>query len=496
MAQGKVDRMMAARVLTTVASAMIALAGCRAVHEARVTQKIVAPVADGAAVSTNRVDLRSCVDASAVRVSTLCEFALTNRPSMVESFLALEDARLTMRQLAADAPLVSGTPWNALHATASAGRSAASRSAKFDDLREKTYGDASGALSLELLVWDFGRHDAEVRAQAENVLAAELDCIRSSYAVIEEVSEGCFSLLENDALFEVALTNEFEYAEHLRQAENRLKAGEARKLDVTRARLDLATARENTVAASNAVASAEAKFMCAIGVDAAHGDRRDVFGDFRSGVTACYRAYPDTDFDVAEAFEIGRTNAPSVRLARAKLKAANARVDAAVADLAPSVSASVSLDWTDPLWLWRWGVNGVQSIFTGGRKTAALERATVALSAAAAAVERAEHELSLAIELAVSERDNAREALATAVTSVQRARENLDTVREQYLVGDVGSIEYTDAVSDYSKALGNRVTAFYRGQVAEARLYALTGRVPTFREERVFGSQAKREATK
>jgi outer membrane protein TolC len=38
-----------------------------------------------------------------------------------------------------------------------------------------------------------------------------------------------------------------------------------------------------------------------------------------------------------------------MRLSRARLRASSAEVDYAIADLMPSVRASVSLDWTNPL---------------------------------------------------------------------------------------------------------------------------------------------------
>ena len=83
----------------------------------------------------------------------------------------------------------------------------------------------------------------------------------------------------------------------------------------------------------------------------------------------------------------------------------------------------------------------------------------------------------------MAERDNAEEALSTARASVQRGRENLETVREQYQVGDVSRVDYTDAAADYTEALGDRVRAFYRGQIAEAKLFRLAGRMPKYSEE-------------
>jgi len=472
-----------------IASAAIAMSGCIAVHEARVTQRELAPAGLEAAapVSAGKLDLRG------LSLEGLVMFALTNRPSVASAELAVEDARLALKAIAADAPVLSGSPLNAFHLSASVGYNASSPTARRPDrLSSRTRGSAAEALSLDLLIWDFGRYDARARAQSERVVASELALLQAGYSVLDEVCTAYFGVLEKDALLAVAQSNECEYAEHLQQAEDMLAAGEAKNLDVLRARLDLATAMEVTVAAANDVVTAGARLLSALGVDASRGTREDVMAPLPRPMAMRRRAFPDTEEDVGAAFAFARTNAPTVKIARAKLRAASADVDYAIADMLPEVRMSASLDWTNPLWYWRWGASGVQSLLTGGRRTAAVERATVAMRAAACELDEVEQELSLSIELAVAERDNARSALGTAEVSVQRARENLHTVREQFALGEAGRVEYAEAVSAHASALGARVKAFYRGQVAEARLLAIEGRVPVF-EEKTISREPKKK---
>jgi outer membrane protein TolC len=194
------------------------------------------------------------------------------------------------------------------------------------------------------------------------------------------------------------------------------------------------------------------------------------------------RAFNDTEFDGQEAYKTALTNSPSIQISRAKFRAANSDVDRSVADLYPTLTASVSLNWADPLWYWNWGVNAVQSLFTGFRKTTAVDRAVVALKSAASQVDEADQTLFMNLSTAIAERDTAKQALSTAETSVREAAENLDTVRRQYDLGDVSSVEYTKAVSDYVDALGNVVRAFYRGQSAEVDLITVMGVFPIFNE--------------
>lgn len=458
-------------------AAAVLVAGCVSFVEVRELQREAAvrssdggdASARGGRLALAGTDLRGLVD-----------FALTNRPSMAAAVLAVDDARLALKEIAADAPLLSTTPWMAPEVSASGGYSAASVSSKFDELESRTDGRAAGALSLDVLIWDFGRNSARKDAQAERVVAAELACAVEGFAIFDEVASAYFTVLEKDTLLEVALTNELEYVEHLSRAEEEFKAGVSKQLDVLRARLDVATSREMTVAASNEVVTAGAELMRALGVELSRGGRDDVLARDTGSLERLVAAFPVTTYDAAEAFAIARTNAPAMRVKRAELRSASAQVDFAMADLYPSVSASVSLDWTDPLWLWRWGVSGAQSLFTGWKKTTAVDRAVVAMMRADAALAEAEQALSASVALAVAERDNAQKAFATARESVAAAKENLDLVRRRFDLGEASAVDFTDAVADYVTALGGSVTAYYRGQRAEAKLFEVLGRDPVY----------------
>lgn len=453
------------------------IAGCCTVKNAREAQaKFASKGTDREAAEWTA----PVVDLKGAPLRALVEFALTNRPSMVSAAIDVKDARLALKQIAADAPIASSTPWNAADLSVAGGYSESSPQAKLDDLGHTRRGKATGGLSLDLLVYDFGRNAAQARAQAERVIASEMTLVKQGYAVFNEVSERYFTLLRNEALFEVACTNELECVEHLQQAEDMMEQGEAKEVDVLRARLDLAKARQGTVSASNDVITAGADLMAAMGVDAATGSAADVVGTHIGGLARVLRALPTSTEDAKGTFDFASTNSPAMKIARAKLRAASADVDYAVANLMPSVSASVSLKWTDPLWYWNWGVDAVQSLFTGFRKTTAVDRAVLALESAAAAVDHEEQQLSYEISLAIAERDNAAEALRTAQTSVKEARENLETIKTQYELGEASRVDYTDAISNLSSAYGDRIKAYYRGQAAEAQLFQLIGNDPVY----------------
>ncbi len=447
----------------------LAAAGCSAVRSARDAQEAaVQKSRDGRAVPSVAMQdvgrlssLPSCV-----------AFALTNRPSVVSARLSVDDARLQLKQIAAGAPVVSATPWNALGLSASAGWSETSGELHARDLDGHTDGSPSAALSLEALLYDFGRNAAEARAQAERVIAAEQALIDEGYAVFKDVADATFACREKALLLDAAETNELSFLSRLQRVESQRSEGEAKSLDVLRARLDHARAREDLVAASNALRTAFSEFRHALGIPAA-----ETYADER-----LRRALPRERlrFTAEDPVWLARTNAPSMRIARARLRAASADVDRAVADLYPTLTASASLSWADPLWVLSWGGRAAQSLFQGFRKTAAVDLATVALRQAEAEVDAVEQDLVRSLEQALATRGDALEAERAARDSLAAALENLEVVLGQSKIGEADRVELADAVNAVAEARAGIASAVCREQKAQAALFVLTGTQPVY----------------
>src|SRR5574344_1581520 len=110
-------------------------------------------------------------------------------------------------------------------------------------------GSSSAELTLDYVVYDFGRIRANEHEAYENLVAALHDLRVAELTVGYEVRSAYYTLLMDDALLEVARTNEWQYAEHLRQSEKQFKEGVVKKLDVTQARMNLSNARLSTISA-------------------------------------------------------------------------------------------------------------------------------------------------------------------------------------------------------------------------------------------------------
>lgn len=469
--------MMKCRYFILAVLALLCL-GCETIKDAESAKELLVDKASGkeAEISNDKVNLVG------LSLEELVEFAMTNRETLVSAELKVKDSHLAIKQLRADAPLISPTPWTTPKVNASLNYGESSEQKQLDHIFNTSFerGKLAGAISVDLLVYDFGRYDAKYKSAAENVLAAELALQDARYDVFEEVASAYFSLLEARSLLVVAETAAMQYALHLDQAREKYEQGEAKKIDVTKAALDLSEARDDVVAAENAVETSGAELVTALGLAADQATWKEVLSDEKREVDSRLSAFKPTDKTAVECFDLGCTNYPAMQIARARLRSAMNEVDYTVADLKPSLSLTSSLNFSDPYWWWKWGVGATQNLFSGFRKTTAVDRAVIAMETAATEVDRTEHQLSLAVSLAVAERDNAKVAYATSEESVINSKAFLDLAEQQYQVGDISRVDFQDSVVDYAKALSTRVKAFYRGQKAEAKLFRLIGEKPTF----------------
>ena len=453
------------KIVLCAGTALVLACGCDTIKRARLAQARVAEDASSTPKG-GRVDLRG------LRLVDYVAWAMNHRPSIEAAHLAVSNAVLELARVTSD---------RELQANLSSGfsQSTANRTSHFSGHQDR--GKFTSDVSFDLLIYDFGRVDARERQARANLVAAQRDLADEEFAVFNDVAQAYFTLRQNDALLEVARTNEYQYAEHLRQAESLLKEGEVKKLDVLKARVDLSDARLAAINASNDVVTAGAEFIRALGLSAERASRADVMDVAKQALEFSQRDLQPTTYGTEAALDLARTNAPSLMVLRAKLHAASAEVDYAIADLFPTLSFSGAVSFADPAWNWSWGFKAVQSLIDGYRKRTFVDEAVVAMELARVALAEAEQNLSRDLAVAAAVRDNARESLATARVEVQQAKENLDTVVAQYRLGDASRIDFTDAASGYARALGARAKAFYAGELAEAKLIRLTGHAPVLK---------------
>lgn len=454
---------------SSVFLAAAVLAGCAVVDRARRTQEEVAPRASETAW-TNNVPVS--VSFSGCALSDYVDAAFVTRPAVRSAELAVSNAVVEIALLLGEAPGVAAF-------TTSAGydRSTLNKGVSFSSHSD---GDPFGKISVDVLICDFGRYDAKERAAREKLLAAQQELRGMRLQVFREVAKTYFALLRRDALVAAAQMKVEQYRAHLEQAELLYANSENKKLDVLRARLDLATARVDLLSASNDVLTAEAEFKSALGLEPGAATRQMLLPPASNALEKAEAELDVSTFDGAEGLARARAGAPQLLAARAKLRAASADVDAAVADLWPKLSFGTALSAAGKTWNWSWAATVLDTFSTARTKTVTVEKTALALRSAEADLAIAENELGMEIAVALANRDTAQGTYRAACVKVDQARENLDAANAQYAEGDLSRVDFKDAVADYAQALGERTDAFYAGQTAESELMYLTGTPPVY----------------
>lgn len=427
--------------------------GCATVRQARETQRGTHPLPGEQTLSAAASGLTA---GTVLTLDEAIRLALTNSAAVLEARAAVETSETQLRQARADYfPSIN----------ASAGYT-----------RAKDYGPVGGpatdhygtGLSLSEDFFSFGRTAAavhEARAKRDAALA-RLHAAEAT-AVFAVRADYC-DLFRAQELLAVDEESVRQFQSHLDQVRAMAELGTRIRYDVTKAEVDLGTARLTALVARNTWLAARA----ALGRDLGLAE------DLPAAIAA-----PPTDRLPVEGREAivarARARNPDLSALRHLVDAASAAIDAAIADLRPDLSFGASYSWGGGDWPlgrgWSLGPSLGWSLFNGWRRTAAVEAAAAGLRSARASVADREQLLYQTIVTALAQLDTARQRLELARLLVQQARENLNLVSERYKLGLATSVELTDAEVAVVQTRSQQVQAQYDAWVAIATVRRNTG---------------------
>lgn len=412
------------------------LSGCATVREARRAQE------NDTERTVRWAETPFAARTDALGMEELADWARTNAPAVVQARLDVESAQIALRDIrSAFIPRVDG----------SIAYTYASQNV--DPHHTEWDGDGAwgGNLSLNWLLYDFGRTSAATRQAVAALAAADRAARTAENEAAYAVRAACFSLNRASEMLRVAVDATAAYRQHRDQTRDRFEAGAAMSYDVSKAEVDYANAMLDEIAASNAVENARASLNLALGLA-----ENPVYalGD------CSFASYAN---DVDELFCAARTNAPALASLRASAEAAKNYVDWTICDLYPDLSFSLTFDAkgdSSPL-LWNYAAvpRAAQTLFSAGAKNRQIEEAVVRLRAARSRLAAAEQQLYNGLLSATLAADRARRSLEVAELAERAARENFDVVSSRYDVGKASVLERTDAQVALTRAEASVVAA-------------------------------------
>ena len=144
-------------------------------------QADVAQAADDAKANSKEV---THVDLRGLRLVDYVAWAMNHRPSIEAAHLAVTNAALELSRVTSDRELQ-------LNLSSGFSQSTANRSPHFSWHQDR--GKFTSDVSLDLLIYDFGRIDARERQARENLVAAQRNLADAEFAVFNDVAKSYFT---------------------------------------------------------------------------------------------------------------------------------------------------------------------------------------------------------------------------------------------------------------------------------------------------------------
>jgi outer membrane protein len=325
----------------------------------------------------------------------------------------------------------------------------------------------SASIVVTQPIWDFGRTLRQVRSARLAEEAAGFDVAAVGGDVELQVRSAYYGALAAEELVAVADDAVQQMEKHVAQAQALLEVGRRTRFDVTRAQVDLASARIARIQAESGLAAARAGLAAAIGEDV--------------GQAALVRPADLPDEPVATEAAVTAALAQRAELSALRQRVSSQReaVAAAASAFYPVVSATGQLQWkgTDfPISRsWQVGVTVSLPFLSGGADAARVREQAAALAQARSALDSATLQVKAEAEQATLAVGDARARRQASETLLAQARENLEMAEGRYASGVGNIIELADAQAALTAARGQHVRASYDLATARARLAKATG---------------------
>lgn len=330
------------------------------------------------------------------------------------------------------------------------------------------YGKYSTNIALEQSVYDWGRRNLAVSGAKIETAAAELDYQTKRDEIIANVKESYYGLNKSIQENEIARTRYDNYEKRLEWANAYYSAGTKAKIEVTKARSDLASSKLTLVKTMSSISQYKASLAEAMGMPMLSiNNIADELG------------YTDWSIALTEALARAKQNRPEILAQEKRVESARMTLHLQKKGLSPSLTASVGYDvygsapadngeWTGKL-------SASIPLSDGGLTAGKIQGAAADLAEAEAEMESLSNSVVLEIRKAFEALTEAKEALAASRSAESQAKETLDLALGRYSAGVGNSLEVSDAVDSYAEAQTNTVQSMYDCKTARLDLEKAMG---------------------
>jgi len=321
--------------------------------------------------------------------------------------------------------------------------------------------------SLSQLVTDFGHTRDLTRSQAELQKSAQAAYEQAQSNLALQVKQAYFALLQSQRLVKVQEDNVVNRREHVSEARSRFEGGLGLPSDVTRAETALSAALFNLSQVQTQAANNRLQLNLILGLDP------------RVPLRLREEEEPEPPFKAPqELFDTALARRPELVQYQANLASAQAAVDAAYSQNAPSISTNLVYQNRQNPAFQTLGLNLAISFnaYDGGARDGKVTETEANLDRARAELESAQQRVLSEVGQAYLNLKNAEQQVTSAMAEEANSRETVRLTNGRYKVGLGILLDVLDAQSAFLTAQINRVNAqtqVYLSRAALARALGL-----------------------
>jgi TolC family type I secretion outer membrane protein len=326
----------------------------------------------------------------------------------------------------------------------------------------------ANSFSVSQNIYDFGKTPTRVRIQKLNRDASQSDFDNVSDNVELNVKHSYYGFLRAMKNRDVAVENVRQFEHHLQQAKGFYEVGTRPKFDVTKAEVDLSSAKLALIRAENAFKVARVNLNNAMGLPYVplYSIQDNLYYE-KYGVT------------MEEALDRAFRNRPDLKSFATQEEAGKESIELAKKGHYPELTGNGNYNFAGEEYPldrnWNTGVILNIPIFSGLLTTYQVKEARSNLNVLKANMESLKQQILLEVKEAHLNLLGAEEAIPTAELAVRQATENLELANGRYQAGVGDPIEVTDAEVAYANAQFTYIQALYDYRIAQANLEKAMG---------------------
>lgn len=308
-------------------------------------------------------------------------------------------------------------------------------------------------VSLELLLWDFGRTELLVESAKETVLAVRADLVQQEQQTLLDAVNSYVQVLRDQRVVQLRQSNLRLITQELRAARDRFEVGEVTRTDVAQAEARLAQARGSLAESQGQLQITRELYKIAIG----HAP---------SNLKSISRL-PKLPKSLATAQGIALRSSPSIDKLQHQIKANEINYSAAKAGIRPRITANAGVSHSSSTTGSGSSIGLAMTvpIYQGGQISALVRKSLAGVHASKAALSQTILVVKQGVANSWSRLAVANAQVLAADRQIRAAQIAFDGVREETKLGARTTLDVLDAEQALSDARTNRV-------VSETQVYS------------------------